>query len=76
LKRYQKQIFEAVQKAGKNGIHSERLFDFLYGHDPNGGPDFKTLAAIVACLNRKLKPHGVKIFAGRGGDRVYRLVKL
>jgi hypothetical protein len=76
LKRYQKQIFEAVQKAGKNGIHSERLFYLLYSHDPNGGPNFSGLAAIVAHLNRKLKPHGVKVFAGRGGDRVYRLVKL
>jgi len=76
LRRHQKEIFEAVQKAGKNGIHSERLFDLLYGHDPDGGPDFTTLAAIVAHLNRKLKPYGMKVFAGRNGDRIYRLVKV
>ncbi len=70
----QKQIFDAVEKAGKNGIHSERLFHLLYGADPNGGPDFKCLAVIVRHLNMKLKKRGIKVWAGRG-SRIYRLVE-
>ena len=73
---YQRRIYEAVKKAGNNGIHSERLFDLLYSHDPDGGPDFKSLAVNIWQLNRKLKPHGVKVFAGRGGDRVYRFISI
>jgi hypothetical protein len=75
LKRHQKTIFETVKRAGDNGIPAGRLFDILYGADPNGGPDFNTLSAIISHLNRKLKPHGVKVFAGRGSAGVYRLVK-
>jgi hypothetical protein len=69
---YQQQIYEIVKKAGKNGIHSERLFDLLYSHDPDGGPDFKSMAVTIWQLNRKLR--GEKVHAGRN-KRFYRLVK-
>ncbi len=70
----QKLIYESVKKAGENGIHADRLFDILYGHDPNGGPDFETLAATVAHLNKKLRQQGEKVTAGHG-RRFYRLVQ-
>jgi hypothetical protein len=71
----QKEIYEAVVKAGKNGIHSERLYDLLYSHDPNGGPDFKCLAVSIRWLNKKLEKKGEKVYAGRN-RRFYRLVKI
>ncbi len=70
---YQGRIYEIVKKAGKNGIHSERLFGLLYGHDPGGGPDFKSMAVIICHLNKKLR--GEKVYAGRN-KRFYRLVKI
>ncbi len=71
---YQQRIYEIVKKAGKNGIHSERLFDLLYSHDPDGGPNFTCMAVNIWQLNKKLKSRGQKVYAGRN-RRFYRLVE-
>lgn len=72
---HQRRIYEIVKKAGKDGIHSERLFDLLYSHDRDGGPDFKSLAVSIAQLNKKLRARGCKVWAGHN-KRYYRLVEL
>ena len=71
----QRQILERVTKAGQNGIHAERLFDFLYDHRADGGPSFKSLAVVVRHLNAKLRPVGKAVLAGRG-QRYYRVVSV
>lgn len=55
-----REIVEQVGKAGKHGITTDRLFDRLYGQDPNGGPDsgLKAVHARICALNKHLRPRG------------------
>ena len=67
-----KQIVEAVHKAGSHGVTSNRLFDIVYGADRDGGPGtgVKILAVHIWAINKRLKPHGVRLRhtqVGRGG---------
>jgi hypothetical protein len=73
----QKRLFEEVSEAGPQGIHAEVLFDRLYAGRRDGGPDsgIRVVAAVVSQLNKKLKPFGKKVVAGRG-LRFYSLVDL
>lgn len=70
-------IFNAVQKAGPEGIHADRLFATAYAGIKAGGPlsGVKAMASNISHLNRQLKPHGKRIEAGRG-KRFYSLVDL
>ena len=56
-------IFDRVHRAGKHGIHRQQLFDYLYGDDPNGGPNtgLSTLRSRICYLNRHLRKHGLEI---------------
>ena len=68
------QIINAVHKAGKNGIMSDRLFDKLYSDDPEGGPlsGMKSLHSRICMLNRKIEPIGWCIRGEHtGNSRVY-----
>jgi hypothetical protein len=68
-------IYNAVQRAGKNGLSSTRLVDILYGADPDGGPqDASSVARKRICdLNRKLRPFKQRLLAprGAGGPKNY-----
>jgi DNA-binding response OmpR family regulator len=68
----QREVLEAVMRAGSHGIHSERLFDKVYWQDEDGGPNFSCLAVTISQLNKKLAPFGKKVHAGRG-SRFYAL---
>ena len=66
----QQRLVERVRKAGRYGILSDVLFDFLYSDDPDGGP-----ASGKVCLhtriwqvNCKLREVGKVIRASRGGN--------
>lgn len=77
----QKKLVERVAKAGNNGVENGALFDHLYGHDPNGGPDmgFNAISSTIAAINKKLKPLKKKIvnpFRGRSSIAYYRIVDL
>lgn len=56
-------IFDRVYRAGKHGIHRQQLFDYIYGADPNGGPDtgLNTLRSRICYLNRRLRKYGLEI---------------
>ena len=67
-----KQIVEAIHKAGSHGVTSQRLFEIVYGGDRCGGPEtgVKILAVHIWAINKRLKPHGVRLRhtqVGRGG---------
>ena len=67
-----KAIVAAIHKAGSHGVTSEQLFDDVYRNDINGGPltGVKILAVHVCAINKRLKPHGIRIRhtqVGRGG---------
>lgn len=66
-----KQIVEIVRRAGKHGIHTERLFNKIYGADPNGGPEggIKTLHVRVSQANRVLRRHGWEIRGEHTGNK-------
>lgn len=75
LRGNQRVIWEAVLKAGKYGIDRDRLFQLLYGHDPDGGPESRNILAVtVSVINRKIKKLGKRIEAPRGpGESTYTL---
>lgn len=71
-------IVDSVVKAGQHGLHSDRLFNILYGDDPNGGPStgINTLHVRVWHLNRKLRTVGYTIkgeYPGKSMNGRYRL---
>lgn len=70
-------IFEAVTKAGPEGIHAEVLFERCYSGTSKGGPDsgVKIIAVHVRNLNKKLAAYGKKVTAGKG-LRFYQLVDI
>ena len=68
----QRKILERVTKAGNNGVHAETLFQHLYGNRVDGGPEFKSMAVVVRHLNKKLRPLGKAVLAGKG-QRFYKL---
>lgn len=44
------------------GIGSKEIIDWIYGHDPNGGPDSDHIIHVhVSQMNKKLRKHGVEI---------------
>ena len=77
----QQRLVERVHRAGVEGILSTDLLDYMYGDDPNGGPETgkKALAVRICQLNKVLRKKGWCIRAPKGGMREptpYRLVKL
>lgn len=55
-----KAIVNAVYKAGKHGLLSNRLFDKLYADDIDGGPlsGIKAMHTRICLLNRKIEKVG------------------
>lgn len=77
----QKKLVERLNKAGKNGMENNALFDYLYSHDENGGPEMgnNALSSTIAAINKKLKPLNKKIVnphRGRATSAYYRIVDL
>jgi len=69
LPRIKAQIYEAVRR--RPGITPAALRDVLYGLDPNGGPESRTiLHTHIAQLNLLLRPRGIEIRSSGGGYRV------
>lgn len=75
LRGNQRIIWEAVLKASKYGIERDRLFQLIYGHDQNGGPDSLNIVSVnVYAINQKIKKLGKRIEAPRGqGEAPYTL---
>ena len=70
-------IFDRVHRAGKHGVNQQVLFDWVYGSNPNGGPDsgMVVLRTRICYLNKKLRQHGLEIRAPSGaGSPGYRLL--
>ena len=59
------------------GTTREQIADFVYGDDPNGGPDSPAaIRALVWRMNNRLKPEGIAIRGRMGRGSNYRLVQL
>lgn len=74
LRGLQLHLVQLVQRSGPNGFPTDTLFDRLYAHDPNGGPNYKTLHVMVAHVNKKLSAVGKRVrarYRGRGGPSHY-----
>lgn len=72
-------LINAIVKAGKQGIRSDRLFEFVYSGS-DGGPDtgIKVLHVRISLLNKRLRKVGFEIVGERTGSRYpghYRLVR-
>lgn len=82
LRGNERRIYERVRKAGQHGITSERLFDWLYADDPNGGPaSQRNVVQVTICnINKKLKMINQRIesehWGGRGNFAEYKLLNL
>lgn len=71
----QRKYFELVEKAGVVGISVTALIERLYADDPDGGPESKSIASVMAGqINKKIKGFGIAIQSTRGHHSVYRLV--
>ena len=73
-------ILERVQRAGKNGVSGQALFDYIYS-GTSGGPTMgiNVIVVQIGQLNRKLKTKRKKIVnehRGRGTESAYHLVDL
>lgn len=78
LTQLQQRLVERVHRAGKHGIQTSRLFDFMYGDDPNGGPSHgnDSLRVFIYQVNQRLKKVGKVIRSpkgGRGCEGIYTL---
>jgi len=70
-----RRILKLIERHGE--MYSEVLHAALWGSDPNGGPDMKTLHVHIFWLNCAIAPYGLIVTAGRGrGPRPYRLSSL
>jgi hypothetical protein len=69
-----RRILNLIERHGE--ISSEVLHAAIWGSDPNGGPNMKTLHVIIHGLNKQLASHGLAVRAGPGGRnaRGYRLI--
>jgi len=72
----ERNIYTAIWKRKALTIH--QLVEALYGHRPDGGPEFadKSIHVIVSRLNKKLKAKGYqqRVHADqRGAGAVYRI---
>lgn len=72
-------IYNAVRRAGKNGIDARRLWSILYDNDPNGGPiSPKIISAHVGQINHRLRKFDQRLISGQTGNGVagiYRLIR-
>jgi hypothetical protein len=55
----QKRILDLLQRSGE--IDPELLYTALYGSDPDGGPNPKTIDVQINLLNKRLKKHRIAI---------------
>jgi hypothetical protein len=80
LRASQMLIVERVHRAGKEGILSTDLTDYVYADDPDGGPEAarKVLASRIWIINNRLKHIGLHINApvGTRAPTAYVLEKL
>src|SRR6516165_1020091 len=66
LPRIKREIFEAVRR--RPNITAAALRDVVWGADPNGGPESRTILHVhVSQLNRLLAPYGIEIRSAGGG---------
>ena len=68
----QRKLIERVHRSGNEGICSTDLFEYMYGDDPNGGPDWgvKAMASFICQLNKKIKKDRYRVRAPKGGMRM------
>jgi hypothetical protein len=66
-------IFDAVKAAGAAGIEPDSLFERFIA--PRGAAR-ETLGSHITQINDALAGTDYKLFAGSGGNRAYRLIRL
>ena len=66
---------EFVFKRRGVGAAAVEIHDNLYRHDPNGGPNVKTVHVHISNMNKSLRQYGFAIWAGKGTDRRYRVLQ-
>lgn len=66
-------LYDRVRRAGKNGIRADLLFEFMYGEDPNGGPDtgIKIIPVHVNHINSRLVKFNQRIIGSRSGHGAF-----
>ena len=62
-------LLQAVHKAGARGVTVARLFDLLYGDDPNGGPQdgANIISVYVSQINERLAKFALRVRCNRNG---------
>ena len=69
-------LYDIVAKHPE-GVRREQIADYVYGEDPNGGPDSPAaIRALIWRMNITLRAHKLKIRSSMGRGSVYRLVQL
>lgn len=74
----QRDIFRALQKAGRRGLTISQLVEKVYGNDPDGGPLSAANVMHVSNIKmrKKLAKFGFKITSNGGHGAIWRLEKL
>ena len=72
----QQRIMAVIERHGE--VHSEIIWDVIYGSDPNGGPDLHLIDVHIFQMNRRLKERGLAVQRKRRGraGQPWRLVRI
>ena len=74
LTKRQRQMFEALRRAGKAGITLDRIMEVVYGDDSDGGPDSTTVLHVQRTkMKGKLAKFGLQITTTKGHGSLWRL---
>ena len=77
LPRRQRAVYECVLRAGPAGATSARIFDYVYGTDPGGGPaSTNVISVLVSHINKRIEQYGVAIRGKRGPMGAFKIVRL
>lgn len=64
----QARLFDLLWKSRNTGavVSNEKMIDYLYGHDADGGPDSDIIKVMINQMRRKLARTGIEIISVYG----------
>lgn len=72
-----REVFDYIRRCGGRGVTRTQIFEYLYGADPNGGPDSGSIISVIIWhLNRQIKPQGWIVRGTGGQGSVYQLKRV
>jgi hypothetical protein len=72
-----RRIYDYLQRKGVDGATTPEIMDFVYMHDPDGGPESGNVISVhIRQMNLMLAQRGMKIRSTMGQGATYHLEEL